>query len=151
MSLVPTQRPLSLSRPHINTGNGRLPQCTHNTDNYTIHPPPSPSHHNPSSHPQPPPPWWNTLLSSPPPFIWFCFPSPSTCVSPLITLHSAFVQSRTAFLASSVLPAEQVSGGYNIRDESDEVSTAHRERLEATSPPPLLKEHISWCFFFSPR
>ncbi|CAM9337368.1 unnamed protein product, partial [Scytosiphon promiscuus] len=27
---------------------------------------------------------------------------------------------RTAFLASSVLPAEQVSGGYNIRDESDE-------------------------------
>ena len=28
---------------------------------------------------------------------------------------------RTAFLASSVLPAEQVSGAYNIRDESDEV------------------------------
>ncbi|CAM9900936.1 unnamed protein product, partial [Ectocarpus fasciculatus] len=27
---------------------------------------------------------------------------------------------RTAFLASSVLPAEQVSGGYNIRDDSDE-------------------------------
>ncbi|CAM9631186.1 unnamed protein product [Ascophyllum nodosum] len=27
---------------------------------------------------------------------------------------------RTAFLASSVLPAEQVSGAYNIRDESDE-------------------------------
>ena len=35
---------------------------------------------------------------------------------------------RTAFLASSVLPAEQVSGGYNIRDDSDEVKKKRKKR-----------------------
>lgn len=32
-----------------------------------------------------------------------------------------FFAVRTAFLASSVLPAEQVSGAYNVREETDEV------------------------------
>lgn len=50
--------------------------------------------------------------------LWFIKIHPLSPIRFFPLLHYLF---RTAFLASSVLPAEQVSGGYNIRDENDEV------------------------------
>lgn len=57
-----------------------------------------------------------------------------------------FLFSRTAFLASSVLPAEQVSGGYNIRDDSDEVCLSYIGRnLDVV----LLDKFPMYCILYA--